>query len=273
MEHADGDTPAWPFRYDELEPWYDEAERLYQVRGDSGEDPTEPPRSRALPFPPVPDERADRRARERLRAIGLHPVLAAARRRHRRSGSRADRRRGTPFPTPAPARWTRETCAADPGARPTSNVAIESGAEVTRLIAARRRQAHRARRISSRTARPAACRPTAGRARGRRGQLGGAAARARREGGARQPVRHGRPQLHEPQPHGDAGDRSAADQRRGLPEDLRDQRLLPFGRRGRPAARQRPASRQGLRRDPQGEPAMGARGAAPGDEPPHASTS
>src|SRR4051812_3493583 len=26
MAHRDGDTPAWPFRYGELAPWYDEAE-------------------------------------------------------------------------------------------------------------------------------------------------------------------------------------------------------------------------------------------------------
>lgn len=42
IAHADGDAPAWPFRYAELAPWYDAAEQLYQVRGALGQDPTEP---------------------------------------------------------------------------------------------------------------------------------------------------------------------------------------------------------------------------------------
>ncbi len=37
-----GVSPAWPFPYEELEPWYSKAEHLYQVRGTTDEDPTEP---------------------------------------------------------------------------------------------------------------------------------------------------------------------------------------------------------------------------------------
>ena len=73
MEHADGVSPAWPFPYEELEPWYARAEALYNVRGRSGEDPTEPPRSTPYPFPPVPDEPAIAEMRRRLGAQGLHP--------------------------------------------------------------------------------------------------------------------------------------------------------------------------------------------------------
>ena len=36
---------SWPFGYDELAPCYDEVERLLDVAGDAGADPTEPPRS------------------------------------------------------------------------------------------------------------------------------------------------------------------------------------------------------------------------------------
>ena len=36
---------AWPFGYDELEPWYSAAERILGVAGRAGEDPTEPWRS------------------------------------------------------------------------------------------------------------------------------------------------------------------------------------------------------------------------------------
>ncbi|MEK1868122.1 MAG: NAD(P)-binding protein, partial [Ensifer adhaerens] len=42
MQHLEGVSPAWPFPYEELEPWYSRAEGLFQVRGTLGEDPTEP---------------------------------------------------------------------------------------------------------------------------------------------------------------------------------------------------------------------------------------
>lgn len=73
LAFADGVSPAWPFAYEELEPWYGRAEALYAVRGAAGEDPTEPPRSTPYPHPPVPDEPAVAMARERLRAQGLRP--------------------------------------------------------------------------------------------------------------------------------------------------------------------------------------------------------
>ncbi len=70
---ADGDRPAWPFAYEELEPWHGRAETLFEVRGAAGLDPTEPPRSTPYPHPPVPDEPSIAWARERLRAQGLRP--------------------------------------------------------------------------------------------------------------------------------------------------------------------------------------------------------
>ena len=39
--HAGGVSPAWPIRLEDLAPYYDEAERLWQVHGQRGEDPTE----------------------------------------------------------------------------------------------------------------------------------------------------------------------------------------------------------------------------------------
>ena len=51
--HADGDSPAWPIRYADLAPYYDQAEAMYHVRGEAGVDPTDPPRG-PFPFPPVP---------------------------------------------------------------------------------------------------------------------------------------------------------------------------------------------------------------------------
>ncbi|MBX3598203.1 MAG: GMC family oxidoreductase [Rhizobiaceae bacterium] len=74
MEHYGGVSPAWPFPYEELEPWYGRAEQLFQVRGALGEDPTEPFHSTPYPFPPVPDEAPIARAREELKRLGLHPA-------------------------------------------------------------------------------------------------------------------------------------------------------------------------------------------------------
>ncbi len=73
IAHAEGISPAWPFPYEELEPWYCLAEEMYQVRGAVGQDPTEPPHSRPYPFPPVPDEAPIAEVRARLKRAGVHP--------------------------------------------------------------------------------------------------------------------------------------------------------------------------------------------------------
>ncbi|MGH6862210.1 MAG: GMC oxidoreductase [Phyllobacterium sp.] len=73
MQHLEGVSPAWPFAYEELEPWYGKAESLFQVRGCAGEDPTEPAHSTAYDFPPVPDEAAIAALRLRLQSAGVHP--------------------------------------------------------------------------------------------------------------------------------------------------------------------------------------------------------
>jgi choline dehydrogenase-like flavoprotein len=56
VRHYGGTSPAWPLSYADLEPYYAEAERLYLVHGQAGEDPTEPPRSGAFPYPAVSHE-------------------------------------------------------------------------------------------------------------------------------------------------------------------------------------------------------------------------
>ena len=50
---ADGISPAWPVSYNKMEPYYTEAEKLYQVHGKMGLDPTEPFRSEESPYPEV----------------------------------------------------------------------------------------------------------------------------------------------------------------------------------------------------------------------------
>lgn len=72
IAHLEGISPAWPFSYDELEPWYCRAEQLFQVRGELGDDPTEPYHSEPYPFPAVPDERPLAELRARLKRNGIH---------------------------------------------------------------------------------------------------------------------------------------------------------------------------------------------------------
>ncbi|TPK62418.1 GMC family oxidoreductase [Mesorhizobium sp. B2-4-15] len=72
-DHMGGRSPGWPIAYAELEPWYERAETIFRVRGDAGQDPTEPPHTRPYGFPPVPDEPSVAALRKRLRKAGIHP--------------------------------------------------------------------------------------------------------------------------------------------------------------------------------------------------------
>jgi choline dehydrogenase-like flavoprotein len=76
LRHHDGSSPAWPITYDELEPYYTLAERLYEVHGARGEDPTEGPASAPYPFPAVSHEPRIQQLADDLAAAGHHPFHA-----------------------------------------------------------------------------------------------------------------------------------------------------------------------------------------------------
>ena len=79
LRHHDGISPAWPISYDEFEPYYTQAEQLYQVHGARGEDPTEPPASAPYPFPAVSHEPRIQQLSDDLEG-GLPPVPRPVRR-------------------------------------------------------------------------------------------------------------------------------------------------------------------------------------------------
>ncbi len=56
LKHGGGVSPAWPITYEDLEPYYLRAERLYHVHGERGVDPTDPPASAPYPHAPVSHE-------------------------------------------------------------------------------------------------------------------------------------------------------------------------------------------------------------------------
>lgn len=73
LEHEGGTSPAWPIRYADLEPYYGQAEYIYNVHGTTGEDPDEPPRSTAYPYPAVPHEPYVADLMRALQSQDLHP--------------------------------------------------------------------------------------------------------------------------------------------------------------------------------------------------------
>lgn len=56
MKHHGGISPEWPIRYEDLEPYYTQAEHLYHVHGNRGEDPTEPQAGAPYRYPALAHE-------------------------------------------------------------------------------------------------------------------------------------------------------------------------------------------------------------------------
>jgi choline dehydrogenase-like flavoprotein len=73
VRHHGGISPAWPVTYDEMEPYYLAAEHLYEVRGERGGDPTEPPSSGAYRFPKVAHEPRIQKLHDDLSKLGVKP--------------------------------------------------------------------------------------------------------------------------------------------------------------------------------------------------------
>ncbi len=128
--YPSGISPAWPFTYADLEPYYVEAERLYNVHGTPGE--FEPWRSAPYPYPALEHEPYVAETLSRLRAQGLHPTTTAMGVDLRPGG--ACIRCGTcdGFPCRWDAKSDAEVCALDP-ALETGRVRLVTGAFVDRL--------------------------------------------------------------------------------------------------------------------------------------------
>jgi len=92
IHHQDGLSPAWPLQYAAFEPYYAQAERLFHVHGQRGEDPNEPPSSSPFPYPAVSHEPAIQALSDRLSRSGLHPF-------HLPLGILLDEKDGKPTPT------------------------------------------------------------------------------------------------------------------------------------------------------------------------------
>lgn len=133
VHYAEGISPGWPVSYAELEPWYSQAEQLYQVRGVLQQDPSEPYHSVDYAFPPLADETAILTVREKLAAQGLHPYSLPL-------GVDIERwraRRTTPWdahPHYFDGKMDAETCALTAALRH-DNVQLMTGCRVIQLVA------------------------------------------------------------------------------------------------------------------------------------------
>ena len=262
VEHADGVSPAWPIDYDTLAPYYERAERLYQVHGEAGLDPTEPPRG-PYPHPPIPHAPEIEEIVERLRAQGLHPSpLPLGLIRPGEADGCILCNTCNSFPCRLHAKSEAEVCCVGPATdRP--NVTLWTGARARRLVTdapGRRVTAVEVVRNRKTVLVEAplfvvSC-----------GAVNSAALLFRSESdrhpdGLANSSGAGRPALHGAPRDDDAGVPSVPAEPGGLPEDGRDQRLLPprAGRRAAPGTD--PVAGENARGDGADRRAVGA---APG---------
>ncbi len=140
VRHKDGVSPAWPLGYDVFEPYYRDAEALFHVHGQRGEDPTEPWSSEPYPYPPVSHEPRIQQLDEALRREGLSPF-------HLPLGILLDEKDGKPtptspcircdafdgFPCAANAKADAQVICVDPTLAAHPNVTLLTGAYVSRL--------------------------------------------------------------------------------------------------------------------------------------------
>lgn len=136
LRHWGGLSPAWPISYEDLEPYYTEAEQIYHVHGERGVDPTEPPASAPYPHPPVSHEPRLQQLHEDFARQGVHPF-------HVPLGIMLDERnpRTSPcircltcdgHPCLVQAKSDAQVCCVDPALRH-PNVTLLTGARVTHL--------------------------------------------------------------------------------------------------------------------------------------------
>src|SRR5262245_13979707 len=136
IRHHGGVSPAWPITYDDLEPYYTEAERLYHVHGKRGEDPTEPPASAAYPHPAISHEPRIQQLADDFAGLGLRPfhtplgVMLNEQDPHASRCIRCETCDG--FPCLVWAKSDAEVCAVDPALQ-NSNVTLMTDSYVERL--------------------------------------------------------------------------------------------------------------------------------------------
>ena len=130
--YPSGVSPAWPFTYADLEPYYSQAESLYRVHGAMGEDPSDPWRSQPYPYPALPHESYVDLVRHRLMEQGLHPSSTSMGIDLRPGGTCVRCQTCDGFPCRLGAKSDAETCALGP-ALAGGSVRLLTGARITTI--------------------------------------------------------------------------------------------------------------------------------------------
>jgi len=73
VTHHGGISPAWDIKYEDLAPYYLEAEKFYSVHGLRGSDPTEPHEQAPYKLAPIPHEPVIQELYNKLETNGLKP--------------------------------------------------------------------------------------------------------------------------------------------------------------------------------------------------------
>ena len=140
VTHIDGVSPEWPLKYGAFEPYYAEAERLFHVHGQRGEDPGEPAASGPFPYDAVAHEPRIQTLHEQLAAQGVRPF-------HLPLGILLDQKDGLPtrsstcircdafdgFPCPLDGKADAQVICIDPMLAAHPNVTLLRKAYVSRL--------------------------------------------------------------------------------------------------------------------------------------------
>ena len=141
IRHKEGISPAWPFKYKDIEPYYCEAESLYRVHGTTGEDPTEPTRSKPFPYPPLSHEKYISNLAQKLKAAGVKPHSNAMGVDLKLDGKCIRCRTCDGFVCKLDAKSDAQTCALEP-AISTGNVKLETNLKVTNVVVKNGRVEH-----------------------------------------------------------------------------------------------------------------------------------
>lgn len=133
-EYPSGASPAWPFRYSDIEPYYSQIEQLFRVHGTTGEDPSEPWRSTPFPYPALTHEPYVAETIRRLREQGLHPSSTAMGVDLRPGGACIRCSTCDGFPCRLGAKSDAQTCGIDPAVA-TGHVRVLTDTKIDRLVA------------------------------------------------------------------------------------------------------------------------------------------
>lgn len=137
LKHHGGVSPSWPLGYDDFERYYCDAEELYHVHGERGQDPTEPVASRPYPHPAVSHEPRIQELHDDFKRVGLRPfhvplgIRLNEKDRHKSECIRCAACDG--FPCVVNAKSDAQITCVDPAVDAHSNVTLLTDALVKRL--------------------------------------------------------------------------------------------------------------------------------------------